>query len=270
MVPIHLIRASAQPENAALPNDALCFLVGSNGTFKQIHNAFYSARIKTNAVTGLSEIAETAKLHVPKLPLHIFQEVEAFFIAVYKRFHSEAVVLLMADPIREEWRIAVPPQSVRSLHVQYDLSRLPAPPDGFQRFGTIHSHAGAKAFHSGTDDSDELCFDGLHITIGNVNQPARSYAARWMLAGKAFPVELAEVVDDPVLPEADPAWLEQVREIQCVPQRNSEFFLPAECDPFGFEDFRSPEEYRAYLEEIREDVDERLRDVETAFAEDEK
>gem|GEM_PF-7129334 len=93
----------------------------------------------------------------------------------------------------QQWQIAVPLQSVRGLRVSYDLSTLPPAPEGFELFGTIHSHAGISAFHSGTDDRDEIHFDGLHITVGNLDKPSRSYACRWMLPDGVNPIYQKEI-----------------------------------------------------------------------------
>jgi len=82
---------------------------------------------------------------------------------------------------------------VRGLRVSYDLSTLPPAPEGFELFGTIHSHAGISAFHSGTDDRDEIHFDGLHITVGNLDKPSRSYACRWMLPDGVNPIYQKEI-----------------------------------------------------------------------------
>ncbi|MGD0089940.1 MAG: hypothetical protein ABSE73_08475, partial [Planctomycetota bacterium] len=111
MVPIHHVPKPSQPnQKPALPQDALCYLVGSNGVFKQVHNEFYSVRLKVGGVSGLAEVGEMASLHVPKLSTAMFRQVEAFFIAVYQKYSSEAVVLLLASPTAGEWRIEVPPQ----------------------------------------------------------------------------------------------------------------------------------------------------------------
>ena len=274
MVPIHHISKPTQPDGKpALPSDALCYLVGCDGVFKQVRNEFYSVRLKVGGVGGLAEIGETAVLNVPKLPEKLLRQVESFFVAVYHEHDSEAVVLLLCNPVMKEWRVEIPPQQVQGLHVKYDTSKLPDPPAGFQRFGSIHSHASLKAFHSGTDDNDEAAFDGLHITIGNLDQPARSYSCRWMLAGKAFQAELTEVVEGPSLPAADAAWLAKVSKAEVVentwgglssPWPQSELFPPETVSAYEPEDFGSPEEYREYLEQMRNEVDERLLEVRAA------
>ena len=275
MVPIHHVPKPSQPnEKPALPQDALCYLVGCDGVFKQMRNEFYSVRLKVSGVSGLAEVGEMASLHVSKLPMSLFHQVESFFIAVYQKHGSEAVVLLLANPAKEEWRVEVPPQVVKGLHVSYSLETLPKPPAGFQRFGSIHSHASAKAFHSGTDDADEVAFDGLHITIGNVDQPVRSYSARWMLAGKAFQVTLADIVEGVPLPKVDDNWVAQVKKAETEEsywkgQSNpgAGLFLPAPPGPVELEGFETLEEYHQYLEQMREEVDERLVEVSAALEE---
>ncbi|MGD0092259.1 MAG: hypothetical protein ABSE73_20275, partial [Planctomycetota bacterium] len=119
---------------------------------------------------------------------------------------------------------------------------------------------------------NEVAFDGLHITVGNVDQPVRSYSARWMLAGKAFPVDLADIVESVPLPKPDESWLSQVHKAEIEddywgghPFRGAELFPPATSVAGEREDFGSPEEYREYLEEVREEVDERLLEVEAAL-----
>jgi hypothetical protein len=79
--------------------------------------------------------------------------------------------------------------------VVYDLAK-PAPPEmnGFVVFGSIHSHNTMGAFHSGTDNSDEFKFDGLHITIGKLDATSPEYACRWILGGKVFTASIADVL----------------------------------------------------------------------------
>ncbi|MCY3018600.1 MAG: hypothetical protein NTW87_06160 [Planctomycetota bacterium] len=98
-----------------------------------------------------------------------------------------------------------------------------------------------------------------------------------MLAGKAFQAELAEVVEGPSLPAADPAWLANVVKAEEPPtwwgmqpqgqQPRGKLFPQEMVTGYEPEDFGSPEEYRAYLEEVREEVDERLREAEAALEE---
>ncbi|MBI3832191.1 MAG: hypothetical protein HY291_21900 [Planctomycetes bacterium] len=247
----------------ALPDAPVCFASGANGLFKLVRNEFYTACVKLDGIPSLADLKEEAELHVPLLPLKLFRAVEGFFGEVYRRYQSEAVVLLYCNPNVKAWRVIVPPQQVRGLRVEYDLHARPNAPAGFQLFGSIHSHADIQAFHSGTDDADESGFDGLHITVGNLDKPIRSYACRWMLAGRAFKTDLAEVLEAEDLPAPDPAWLAQVSP---APVLERELFTPVPlgtetderwCDLLG-EPFASREEYLEHLEQMREEIEERL------------
>ena len=131
--------------------------------------------MKVSGIGHLEDTAESVQFHVPKLPLELLQQAESFFATAYEKHHSEAVVVLLANPATKEWRIDAPSQEVDgSLHVSYDPTTVVVP-ESFAVFGTIHAHASAGAFHSATDDKDESCSDGLHITIGNLDKPIRSY-----------------------------------------------------------------------------------------------
>ena len=134
MIPVHAVPApAAAGDNVPiLPPDKLCYLVGRNGLFKQVENDFYRARVKVDGAGGLAEIEESATLRVPKLPLQLLRQAEAFFAAVFQRYKSEAVILLLVDPKVQQWRIEVPPQVTQGLRVRYDMSMLPAPPTGLR------------------------------------------------------------------------------------------------------------------------------------------
>ena len=62
--------------------------------------------------------------------------------------------------------------------------------------GTVHSHAGMSAFHSGVDDADEKTFDGLHITLGNMNDDDISISASIVANGYRVIVDPTEYVNN--------------------------------------------------------------------------
>ena len=200
------------------PPNGIHYLLAKSGIYKEVSNAFYMARVKVNGISHLEDTKDSVELRVPKLQMTLLKLAEAFFTAAYNRYHSEAVVVLLVNPASRQWRLEVPEQKVEggSLHVAYEPTSV-AVPEGFEIFGTIHSHASAGAFHSSTDDRDEACSDGLHITVGNVDKPVHTYAARWMICGQAFPAALDEVVETPALPAIDPGWLERIHVVCAAP-----------------------------------------------------
>jgi hypothetical protein len=192
----------------------ITYLIGKNGIFRRSENTYYSAIVPIKEIGQLAEVKSNAKLFVQKLPYEILKKVEAFFREVYAEFHSEAIVLLYVNGGSFKWHLEIPKQKVRGLHVSYEPLSV-TPPDGYELFGTIHSHAGVGAFHSGTDDNDEYHMDGLHITIGNVDLPSCSYAARWMLSGVAHPTTLQEVVVLPDPMSVDAGWISKIETEEC-------------------------------------------------------
>jgi hypothetical protein len=166
-----------------------------------------------------------------KLPAELFRYVMKYFQMLYDKHSVEAAVLLMLNKQTKEWRVLFIPQvdcsgaavnylipvrtldnladnkkryyeeifkddNLKNLMIQacdiYDQNTN----DGFSIFGTIHSHCNFGAFHSGVDDSDELDFEGLHITIGNVRS-GWTYSVRYNVGGAFFKKELLDVVDAP-------------------------------------------------------------------------
>lgn len=165
-----------------------------------------------------------------KIPKDTFRYVMKYFREIYAKHKTESAVLLMVNATTKDWKVLFVPQvnsstssvkyltpresydnSIREHSIAYkeifedeekkalmlrsykeynDLTR-----DGYMIYGTIHSHSNFGAFHSGTDDHDETDFDGLHITIGNVDKDF-SFSSRYILATAPFPHKaITEVVD---------------------------------------------------------------------------
>jgi len=72
--------------------------------------------------------------------------------------------------------------------------------------GSIHSHGNMSAFHSTIDHMDEAHFDGLHITIGDVDDQFISISASVMANGYRFMVSPTEYIDGLNLVEYTPWW----------------------------------------------------------------
>jgi len=108
-----------------------------------------------------------AKLHISKIPEKTIVQIIKFFKKVYEMYNSESVVLLYYNEKKKKFKVFIPFQKVGGASVEYVKNETFK---GFILLGTIHSHANFSAFHSGTDDADEQHFDGLHITIGDLDE----------------------------------------------------------------------------------------------------
>jgi hypothetical protein len=200
------------------PSDTFVQLIGNNGTFIFKEGPFYRAVVKMPKTADLAELEEYCQLKVARVDLDLFMKIEDFFVRVYAKHKSEAIVLLYVSIEKNTWRARVPEQVVSGASAKYELKEIPMSFESegtkFFLFGSIHSHGCMTAFHSGTDNADECHFDGLHVTIGNVDKSERSYAARYMIHGSEFTTNIKEVVAFPVIPKVtcEDAWLEKVSE----------------------------------------------------------
>lgn len=161
----------------------------------------------------------------PKIPFEQILLVREFFAMAYEVHKTEAFVYFSMNYDTSTYDIVVPPrQQATSGHVSFS-AHLPwycagcyvgsesvdqpeeCPVCGGTHFnktrvvGTAHSHGSMAAFHSGTDDANELDTTGFHITFGKVDRPlleiAHSYvvAQRGMLDSKGQGIRFKENLD---------------------------------------------------------------------------
>lgn len=163
-------------------------------------------------------------------PIDRFKYVMKYFKDIYNTHKTEAVVLLMVNTKTKSWEVLfvlqcgashgsviyAPPNIVdptkiednrtkhmmstimknkKSSHKQKDIydQYHNLFKQGYRLFGTIHSHCDFGAFHSSTDDADEIGFDGLHITIGKVNS-GWDFSCRYMLSANEFKIDIKDVL----------------------------------------------------------------------------
>ncbi len=222
-MPTYLVTAG-EAKCSDIPED-YAYVISSSGVGIKRKNALYSGIFKAEGVFGEVDNGITYD-GTMKLPKALFMEVERLFLEVYRKFATEAVVLLhRAD--NGKWAFQIPEQKVSAAAANYTsgnsayvvednlqtyLEALPALPAGqsWKQLGSIHSHASMSAFHSGTDDKDEFGFDGIHITIGRFNDK-REYSCRLMFGHTAVKREVHEVVEgwevkDPVVEYPNTVW----------------------------------------------------------------
>ena len=187
MFPIH-INDGATP----IPDEPVVYIVAKEGIFLKKNMGIMDSIAPVKNISILESIQAAARMNIKKIPGGQFANVVAFFREVYKEYWGESIVLLFYDEARRVYKIVPPHQKVTSAACDYNKGITI---DGMTMIGTIHSHASMSAFHSGTDDKDEEHFDGLHITIGNVNQEEVSITASIVANGHRFVVQPEEYVE---------------------------------------------------------------------------
>lgn len=208
LVPAYMIEKGDKIEDVS---DDMCYIIGANGFFKRIKHTLYDAVHLVKELPGLEKIKETTYTASFKIPLNLLKQVGNFFSEVYKKHKSESVVILFYNYQKSLWHVAVPEQTVSGASVDY--KSITEGPEGCDRIGTIHSHANFGAFHSGTDDNDEKSFDGLHITIGDVDKDEKSYSARVMCSAKEYKLDIINILTSQPYPlEVPKTWIKNVKE----------------------------------------------------------
>jgi len=146
----------------------------------------------------------------PKIPFDTLLLVREFFAEVYEVHKSEAFVYMHYDRENGKYEIVVPPDQVASAgHVKFDSNvraycgscNIAHPSAAVTEcmycggtdihptflVGTLHSHGSMGAFHSATDDENELNMTGFHITIGKVdNRHGFELAHSFCVAKRGF------------------------------------------------------------------------------------
>lgn len=136
----------------------------------------------------------------PKISPEAWREMLAFFKWTYDTEKTESQVRLFIHP-ELGWKFwAFPQDSVSSMttkEVSNDLAReqRAAIGPGYFPWGTVHHHCGMGAFQSGTDHSDEVNVDGLHITIGKLGDAQYDMHTRLYVKGNRFEPQMAAFWD---------------------------------------------------------------------------
>ena len=119
-----------------------------------------------------------------------------------------------------EFRVGVPPQTVGGYtdatgvfrsHHQLRYGRV-ATPQGFERLGTIHSHADLPAYASAVDCMDEQYQDGLHAVFGELHKEVPSRWASFVANTVRFRIPPDEAMEPARMPErvAPAEWMARV------------------------------------------------------------
>lgn len=164
--------------------EPLYYVVTSDGLFLRKRNALYDCVHKAEFPKNLGGAKEGLTLKANPVPTALLNEVVAFLAEVCKRHNAEGVAILYYHMTEKKWTYLIPEQETTGggLSVDYDM---PTTPDGYTLFGSIHSHAKASAFQSGTDHKDENNFEGVHITVGNLPDNP-SYHVRFHACGDSW------------------------------------------------------------------------------------
>lgn len=166
------------------------YIIAGDGIYLKNSNKWFSHMTKVDSISELPELEDERylKLRMPKIQFGMLLEAWEFFRKVNEEHSSEAIVILCHDD-NVGFYLSVPKQKVSGASLDYDMEEMK------NVIGTIHSHNTMSAFHSGTDHSDEQKFDGVHITLGNVDESFPSISCSIMKNGQRFMSKVDQLFD---------------------------------------------------------------------------
>src|SRR5262252_5451425 len=166
-----------------LPEAGMYFVVGSNGIFVHKPSKVGRSLVPVEGISFLERVPSFIMPSLPKLPKRVVAQAVTFFRQVLHKHDSEAGVVIYYNADKRDFLLWCPRQKVSGGSCDYDRNdsgqNEPAL-QGYNIVGTIHSHCNFQAFHSGTDVHDEELYDGLHITIGDLNKEAFSMCSSFV------------------------------------------------------------------------------------------
>jgi PRTRC genetic system protein A len=194
-----------------MPEDDIFYIIAKEGVYLKKKLGVMESIAPVKKISILESVNSMARMHITKIPAKWIAKVIGFFQAVYEQHKSEAIVLLFYDEETGKHKIVPPMQKVAGATCDYDKGITI---EGMTMIGTIHSHARMSAFHSGTDDADEEHFDGLHITLGDLDEEYPSMSASIVANGHRIMIDPNDYIDGLVLmAETNPVENKPVRTV---------------------------------------------------------
>ncbi|MFC1622384.1 hypothetical protein ACFL1Y_00090 [Patescibacteria group bacterium] len=178
-------------KGAKLPKDGTYYIVAANGTFIHKDTGLIEAVAEVEGVGFLNSYQPWVKHNFPLLPSFDVKKIILFFQRVCEVYDTEAIVLIHFSEETNTYLFHCPYQEVSSANVDYNSEERF---DNYQLIGDIHSHNEFTASHSPTDKEDETNFDGLHITVGNLDQPYFSISCSLTVNQTRFLIPPAEII----------------------------------------------------------------------------
>ena len=174
------------------PIDDIFYIIGKEGIFLRKKLGILDSIVPVDRISILNSVDSSARLYIPKIPEKIFADMYRFFIDVYKKYASEAILLIFYNEATQDYKIISPKQEVSAASMEYDRKFTIK---NYTMIGDIHSHGSMSAFHSSVDDADEESFDGLHITLGHIMKDEISISASIVINGSRFIIDPLEYIE---------------------------------------------------------------------------
>jgi hypothetical protein len=152
----------------------------------------------------------------PHIPAELWNQVLAFLKWTYDTHKGEAQMRLFVNTKTKTWAAWAFPQ-IRSTGMttkemdatsdEWTKQRAQfSDCDGWLLFGTVHHHCGMSAFQSGTDEENEKNQDGLHITVGKMDENKHDIHCRIYISGNCWNPDMSLLYDVDWAIKEIPEW----------------------------------------------------------------
>ena len=168
-----------------IPQDETCYIIAKGGIYLKKKLDLIESLTPVDKISLLEDIPTFAKINIPIISTKMFGNILGFFKEVYRLYKSEAIVLLFYNKNKKSYKVFVPEQEVSRASLSYETTKTIK---DHILIGSIHSHGSMTAFHSGTDVGDEAKFDGLHLTIGKVDETLFDVCGSIAVNGMRVPI----------------------------------------------------------------------------------
>lgn len=180
-------------DKTELPKQGTYYIVAKDGLYLRKDTGIIKATVEVESIPFLKEVKKEAVLRLPKIPEIFIAQAINFFREIFEMYGTEAIVLGYYSRTLKKYLFNAPNQTVFYSSVDYE-------PEGkfmqgeLQLVVSIHSHGDLCAFHARGDIADEKDFDGLHITIGNINYLYFTLVSSVAVNNNRFPIKPENII----------------------------------------------------------------------------
>jgi hypothetical protein len=165
-------------KDSELPKENNCYIICKSGVYLKKTNNLIGGIVKVDNLSMLKDLKPEINLNISTIPSSVIFCSLVFFRLIYQIYNSEAVLFILLSQKDNKIKLYCPKQVVSYGHIKYQKKTKFK---NFKIIGTIHSHCNFSASHSYVDKLDEANFDGIHITIGNVDLNEFSISVSFVL-----------------------------------------------------------------------------------------
>lgn len=169
-------------------NQPVVLTVKDGKVYEQAVNDLFTHWVPST-VYVISKAEPRSTWRGPKIPWAMWETIVAFLRWTQKEFKAEAMMMFYFNMKSKEWAVWPFPQQPAGMTIKH-LPDHPMYAEDRKRFGsdwvqlgTIHHHCTSGAFQSGTDKDDECNRDGVHITLGKMEDPKLETHTRQVFDG---------------------------------------------------------------------------------------